>query len=123
MKRDDKYSTFDEFVADITILEKIWVVFRTVCIALLGVVFLILLTSCGTDHTVKGGTENNAEATLEVIKKCDRVAINVCKEVAAEDKLECVKYACEISGSIEVLGVSEENLGDIIDQIDGEESL
>jgi hypothetical protein len=111
----------NDFIEGLETMDKIWRVIKTTFWIFVGVIVVIVTTACGTDHTVKGGTESTAKGTLEVIKKCDRAAINICKEAAAEDKLECVKYACEISGSVEILGMSDENIGDILDAIDKEE--
>jgi len=74
-----------------------------------------LMVGCGIDHNVKGGTKNHAEVTLEIITSCDRTAIKICKTVPKPDKLECVKYACD------VLGMSDENIGDILDAIGGDD--
>lgn len=104
-------------------IDKMWRLFKTVIWILIGIIVVALTMSCGTNHRVSGGTDHDATATVKLMKICDRTAIQVCNDdtMTIEDKLQCVKYACEFNGSLEVLGVSEENLGSILDAVDGEE--
>jgi len=87
----------------------------------LAIALLSMNVGCGINHRVSGSTDHDAKAIVKLMKVCDKDALLICKDdcPTIEDKLQCVKYACEFNGSLEVLGVSEENLGSILDDIEG----
>lgn len=113
-----------EFAKELATYDKIWRLIKTCFWIVVGVLLLVLVSACGINHRVSGGTDHDATATVKLMKVCDKKALAVCTDdtLNVDDKLQCVKYACEFNGSLEVLGVSEENLSDILDSIDGEET-
>jgi len=95
--------------------------FNTIFWTLVAITALLISIGCGTNHRVSGSTDHDAKAVVKLMKVCDKDALLICKDdcPTIEDKLQCIKYACEFNGSLEILGISEENLGDILDGIDG----
>ena len=80
-----------------------------------AIILVALLSACGTDHTVRGGTNNNLEANVTV-----EYHIPICEQPifdTAESAMACVNAVMRQPGEAEIL--SDELTNEQIDAILG----